>query len=115
MLLGEIPLCHGTWRSQGHGGEPSTPRLTSLSCSCFSREVPAAAKVVTAAGTAPVALPLSSERSGLDWEATHGHRAGRKDRHGFAGCRASHRGGVRISPGTNSLCRLYRQEGSQWG
>ena len=93
MPSGETPLCHGIWGSQEHGGEPSNPlppRLTSWSCSRFSREVPTAAKVVTAAGTVPVALPPSSERARLDWEPRHGQRAGRKERNSFAGCRASH-------------------------
>ena len=92
----------GAWR-----GALNTPRLTSWSCSRFSREVPTATKVVMVAGTVPVALPPSSECSGLDWEPRHGQRAGRKERNGFAGCRASHQGGVRIfpaSPSANSLC-----------
>ena len=116
---GEMPLCHDTQRSQGHRGEPSTPpRLTSWSCSRFSREVPTAAKVATAAGTVPVALPPSSERAGLDWEPMHGHRAGRKERKGFAGCRASHQGELRVSPAspsTNSLCWTVLARGQSVG
>ena len=121
MPSGETSLCHGIWGSQGHGGEPSnppTPCLTLWSCSCFSREVPTAAKVVTAAGTVPVALPPSSECSVLDWEPRHGQRAGRKERNGFAGCRASHQGGVRIflaSPSTNSLCWTVLARGQSVG
>ena len=121
MPSGETPLCHGIWGSQGHGGEPSNPpppHLTSWSCSRFSREVPTAAKVVTAAGTVPVALPPSSERAGLDWEPRHGQRAGRKERNSFAGCRALHQGGVTIfpaSPSTNSLCWTVLARGQSVG
>ena len=99
----------GAWR-----GALNTPRLTSWSCSRFSREVPTATKVVMVAGMVPVALPPSSERAGLDWEPKHGQRAGRKERNGFAGCRASHQGGVRIFPASPSANSLCWQEGSQW-